>query len=257
MDQTRETQLSPTQRETSRPTSDKRRALRTYSKRSRIAEDDSGSGLLKKRKVVTDHSSSTRPSDPLRIPPAHPTPPSSNIPKSSILSYFKPCRSSSATESSDPLSDSEKLVHTPPSSPPVFKKIKEPRRLRLRLSTPILLPSDKVENAKDENEEGHDTNEQGARRVLRPRRGVKGLQMVDNHEANEQKTDTETSHIVPKRPPLRSKPVATVQTTINISSKPTFMECKTCRIVYNPLHPNDVKYHSQRHAAFLRSRAKA
>ncbi|CCF36850.1 hypothetical protein CH063_01581 [Colletotrichum higginsianum] len=35
------------------------------------------------------------------------------------------------------------------------------------------------------------------------------------------------------------------------------MECKTCRIVYNPLHPADVKYHSQRHAVFLRGRAKA
>ncbi|OHW94974.1 hypothetical protein CSPAE12_06380 [Colletotrichum incanum] len=235
----------------------KLRTLRTYSKRSRPTEDDHGTGLLKKRKVNTEPA--TRTPDLPKLPPAQPAQPSSNIPKSSILSYFKPCRSSSATESSDPLSDSEKLVNTPPSSPPVFRKIKEPRRLRLRPSTPILPSSETAEDPKDGDERGRGVDTLSVGRVLRTRtRSAKQYGEATNGKPNEIRDDEETkASTVPKKQPAWSKPVATVQTTINLSSKPAFMECKTCRIVYNPLHPADVKYHSQRHAAFLRSRAKA
>ncbi|KAK2044003.1 hypothetical protein LZ31DRAFT_307675 [Colletotrichum somersetense] len=238
---------------------DKRRTLRTYSKRSRPAEDDdTGSGLLKKRRVTAEPA--TRTPDLPRLHPPQPAQPSSNIPKSSILSYFKPCRSSSATESSDPLSDSEKLINTPPSSPPVFRKIKEPRRLRLRPSTPILPSSDTVEDAKDGHDGGGDVDAMRTGRVLRSSRArtEKELKEATNSKLNELRDDENTkAAVVPKKPPALSKPAATVQTTINLSSKPAFMECKICRILYNPLHPPDVKYHSQRHAAFLRARARA
>ncbi|KAK1573739.1 uncharacterized protein LY79DRAFT_398228 [Colletotrichum navitas] len=255
-----ETKLLNIQRDVPRPTTtDKRRNLRTYSKRSRPTEyDDTGPGLLKKRRVTAEPA--TRTPELPRLYPAQPTQPSSNIPKSSILSYFKPCRSSSATESSDPLSDSEKLINTPPSSPPVFHKIKEPRRLRLRPSNPILPSSDTVENAKDGGDEGGDVDTTRTGRVLRSSRTQIGkeLKEVTNSKLNELRDDKEVKEAaVPKKPPSRSKSVATVQTTINLSSKPAFMECKICRILYNPLHPPDVKYHSQRHAAFLRARARA
>jgi len=39
-----------------------------------------------------------------------------------------------------------------------------------------------------------------------------------------------------------------VQTTLNLSTKLPFKECKLCDTVYNPLHPADVKLHQVRHA---------
>ncbi|KAK2057223.1 hypothetical protein LY76DRAFT_606413 [Colletotrichum caudatum] len=231
----------------------------TKLKRSRPGEDDdTGPGLLKKRWVTAEPA--TRTPDLPRLHPPQPAQPPSNIPKSSILSYFKPCRSSSATESSDPLSDSEKLINTPPSSPPVFRKIKEPRRLRLRPSTSILPSSDIVEDAKDGHDGGGDVDAMKTGRVLRSSRARTGKELKEaiNSKLNELRDDENTKPAaIPKKPLARSKPAATVQTTINLSSKPAFMECKICRILYNPLHPPDVKYHSQRHAAFLRARARA
>ncbi|PHH62791.1 hypothetical protein CDD81_6683 [Ophiocordyceps australis] len=50
----------------------------------------------------------------------------------------------------------------------------------------------------------------------------------------------------------RSK-VATVQTTLNLSTKAPFAECKVCDTVWNPLYPADVKYHSRRHTTVLRA----
>ncbi|EXF73862.1 hypothetical protein CFIO01_07327 [Colletotrichum fioriniae PJ7] len=242
--------------DSAKSTADKRRTLRTYSKRARAADEEVGSLLFKKRKPETEPA--TRTPDLPRLPPAQSAPPSSSIPKSSILSYFKPCRSSSATEASDPLSDSEKLVNTPPSSPPIFRKIKEPRRLRLRHSTPLSHSSDPLEDEKDENEDGCIVVGQKSFHTRRTRaRGAPELQDAGESKLN-QLADLGKieSQARLKKPASRTKPVPTVQTTINLSSKPTFMECKTCRIVYNPLHPADVKYHSQRHAAFLRGRAK-
>ncbi|KAK1499583.1 hypothetical protein CCUS01_00308 [Colletotrichum cuscutae] len=207
------------------------RTLKTYSKRTRAADEEVGSLLFKKRKPEIEPA--TRTPDLPRLPPAQSAPPSSSIPKSSILSYFKPCRSSSATEASDPLSDSEKLVNTPPSSPPVFRKIKEPRRLRLRHSTPPSLWSDPLEGEKDENEESCIVVGRKPHHARRTRaRGAPELQNADENKLNELpdlgKIENQAR---PKKPPSRSKPVPTVQTTINLSSKPTFMECKTCRIV--------------------------
>jgi hypothetical protein len=51
-----------------------------------------------------------------------------------------------------------------------------------------------------------------------------------------------------------AKPTPTVQTTLNISSKPSFSECKVCDTVWNPLYPDDEKYHKKRHAAVLRAK---
>lgn len=43
-----------------------------------------------------------------------------------------------------------------------------------------------------------------------------------------------------------------VQMTLNISPQAAFSECKVCDTVWNPLYPDDVKYHQKRHAAVLR-----
>lgn len=54
--------------------------------------------------------------------------------------------------------------------------------------------------------------------------------------------------------PPTARLAAAVQTTLNISSKPSFSECKVCDTVWNPLYPDDEKYHKKRHAAVLRAK---
>jgi hypothetical protein len=44
-----------------------------------------------------------------------------------------------------------------------------------------------------------------------------------------------------------------VQTTLNLSTKLPFKECKLCDTVYNPLHPADVKLHQEMHDRAVRS----
>ncbi|KAL0937014.1 uncharacterized protein CTRU02_209230 [Colletotrichum truncatum] len=250
MDQTEELSFTSSTSEISRPVTEKRRTLRTYSKRSRSTEDDANAKPLKRQKIPIDET----PVAQSELP--RPSAKASNIPKSSILSYFKPCRSSSATEASDPLSDSEKLVNTPPSSPPVIRRIREPRRLRLRHSSATIPSSDTINETEEEADDKWVNVEVATRRITRSsKRVTKQLQETTESKLNERRKGVKAKpNQQTSKPNLRSKSTATIQTTINISSKPTFEECKTCRIVYNPLHPPDVKYHSQRHAAYLRGR---
>ncbi|KAG5926569.1 hypothetical protein E4U53_003052 [Claviceps sorghi] len=59
------------------------------------------------------------------------------------------------------------------------------------------------------------------------------------------------------RDPGRSaKRTRVVQTTLNISSRAAFAECRVCDTVWNPLYPDDVKYHDRRHKALLRRERK-
>jgi hypothetical protein len=57
-----------------------------------------------------------------------------------------------------------------------------------------------------------------------------------------------------KRAKPGHKSLSAVQTTLNISNQAAFSECKVCDTVWNPLYPDDVKYHTKRHAAHLRSK---
>jgi hypothetical protein len=52
-----------------------------------------------------------------------------------------------------------------------------------------------------------------------------------------------------RKPPSGPK----IQTTLNLSTKLPFKECKLCDTVYNPLHPADVKLHQAMHERALRS----
>ena len=56
------------------------------------------------------------------------------------------------------------------------------------------------------------------------------------------------------QPATTKKPARTVQTTLNLSTKQPFKECKLCDTVYNPLHAVDVKLHQMQHARMLEER---
>lgn len=52
------------------------------------------------------------------------------------------------------------------------------------------------------------------------------------------------------------RPARTVQTTLNLSTKQPFKECKLCDTVFNPLHAADVRLHQGRHARMVGGKRK-
>lgn len=231
----------------------RRKPLRTYSKkRPHSAIEPRGSLADKRRRTSPSPELPELPA--VKDVPRPPVPPStSSFEKGSILNYFKPSRSSSSADSSSDV----KKISSPPTSPIILKTRRTPRRLRLRPSTPLIAAFD--EDLEEEQDQYNGERE----RAPAPRKlGVKSdpitgddnLKDVPASKLNEQPTissllgDPGTQ---PKKP-TRSKSTP-VQTTINLSTKPAFEECKLCHIVYNPLHPKDVKYHAKRHKAIMRS----
>ncbi|KAF5705669.1 vacuolar er assembly vma12 [Fusarium mundagurra] len=230
--------------------------LRTYGKRS-IRDDSPKESNTKKRRVsneitasesaskgtdtvplkkVTEEAKNTPESTTTNKPTAEP------VKKGSILNFFKPVPPSS-TVTSSPKSDEPQPDSTPPSSPPPPPRIeprKKPRLLRFRgTSTPLL----DDENTGDDTQ-GEDTEaEDSVTKSTRP-------------AAREGSLNRETSTIEIK-PGKRGKvKTPTVQTTLNLSSQAAFSECKVCNTVWNPLYPDDVKFHTKQHAAVLRAKKK-
>lgn len=147
------------------------------------------------------------------------------------------------------------------SSPPMLmdrNPQRAPRRLQLKPSTPLLSSCDDDEgsdsschprqpNAGSRARDGEeappsDGSEEGGRYTS-------GATLISPSSSPPPATRLELSE-QPKKP-TRTKS-APVQTTINLSTKSTFEECKICQIVFNPLHPPDVKFHTKKHKAILR-----
>ncbi|KAJ2906173.1 hypothetical protein MKZ38_002888 [Zalerion maritima] len=137
--------------------------------------------------------------------------------KRSILSYFKPRPpTSSSTPPSDVPSPAAEPSSTPPSSPPPAEVRRVPRRLTTR---PALMGSP----------EGS-TRTLSMSPALSPSRdtGSRKKGSGGNKKA--------------------------VQTTLNLSLQGDLTECRTCGMLYNSVHPKDVKLHARRHATTLKQR---
>lgn len=52
-------------------------------------------------------------------------------------------------------------------------------------------------------------------------------------------------------PTAGKRPARTIQTTLNLSTKQPFKECKLCDTVFNPLHAADVRLHQARHVKMV------
>jgi hypothetical protein len=144
----------------------------------------------------------------------------------SILSYFKPVQAATPISRSDATSVRSSMPPSPcqdRSRPP-----KRPRRmLRLRPAVP---------SSPSQPEKAEEPVETPA---------------CDKENTPAPEEEEETAE------PLKlsnSKPSSGVQTTINISSKASFSECKVCDTVWNPFYADDEKYHKKRHAAVLRAK---
>ncbi|KAK2127424.1 hypothetical protein NOF04DRAFT_1371352 [Fusarium oxysporum II5] len=164
------------------------------------------------------------------------------VKKGSILNFFKPVPPSS-TVTSSPKSDEPQPETTPPSSPPQPPKIelrKKPRLLRFRgTSTPLLDDENTGDDTQGEDTEAEDSGTKSARPTARE---------------NSLQRESSTSDIKPGKRGKAKTP--TVQTTLNLSSQAAFSECKVCNTVWNPLYPDDVKFHTKQHAAVLRAKKK-
>ncbi|RGP65925.1 vacuolar er assembly vma12 [Fusarium longipes] len=236
---------------TSRP---RTKPLRTYGKRS-TRDDSPRETSLKRRRPSpettaskdTEKEAQSLPkivSEETKNAAECTTATSKSVKKGSILSFFKPIPSSS-TAASSPKSDEPEAGSSPPSSPPPprIETRKKPRLLRFRGAS---LPSLDGENTEDDNqaEEGIEAKEEGGSKPKRP-------------ALRENSSNRESSSSSDMKAGKKGKSKAsTVQTTLNLSSQAAFSECKVCNTVWNPLYPDDVKFHTKQHAAVLRARRK-
>ncbi|KAF4343464.1 vacuolar er assembly vma12 [Fusarium beomiforme] len=234
--------------------------LRTYGKRS-IRADSPKEPNTKKRRVSTEvtpfespalnttekvsQSAAEKVADEAKNTPGTTATDKADInpiKKGSILNFFKLAPPSS-TVASSPKSDEPQPESTPPSSPPQPPKIeprKKPRLLRFRGTSLPLLDD---ENTGDDIQ-GEDTEAEAT--------GAKVARPVTRESSLQRESSTSDT-----KPGKKGKPkTPTVQTTLNISSQAAFSECKVCNTVWNPLYPDDVKFHTKQHAAVLRAKRK-
>ncbi|KAM0286708.1 hypothetical protein ACHAO9_008144 [Fusarium lateritium] len=232
--------------------------LRTYGKRS-IRDDSPKESSTKKRRISSEATSLEIPASKgtdtaaQTLPKITPEeakdtaesttntdkPIAKPVKKGSIMSFFKPIPSSSSTAASSPKSDEPQPETTPPSSPPQPARIetrKKPRLLRFRGTSLPVLDDKNTEEDQAEVTEAGDSSRSPALR--------------------ESSLNRESSTGDIKAGKKAKAKASTVQTTLNLSSQAAFSECKICNTVWNPLYPDDVKFHTKQHAAVLRARKK-
>ncbi|KAL7924737.1 hypothetical protein ACQKWADRAFT_285825 [Trichoderma austrokoningii] len=162
----------------------------------------------------------------------------------SILSYFRPAVQVPKADVPSPPRESSPL-----SSPKQPAK-RKPRLLRIKATHE---PSD--QSCSQETDDN----------VAPPKRRGRPPLKSTTKEATTSNKDTTSSS--PSSPPPIEKPTIikpkknkpsspAVQTTLNISAQAAFSECKICNTVWNPLYPDDVKYHTKTHKAVLRAEKK-
>ncbi|KFA69776.1 hypothetical protein S40285_10363 [Stachybotrys chlorohalonatus IBT 40285] len=169
--------------------------------------------------------------------------------KGSIMNYFQRIASSSpATTGPSSSTDTPPASgDTPPSSPPAAEHTRKRRRtLRIRSIQPP--SSDPVEPYTEEEEE---TPSHSGHSHIKPHRG--GINKPETSDMCSKPHATQEAPSIKHAKRKKTKQVALVQTTLSLSAQPSFSECRICDTVWNPLYPDDVKYHSKRHAAVLRT----
>ncbi|KFH48259.1 hypothetical protein ACRE_008510 [Hapsidospora chrysogenum ATCC 11550] len=188
--------------------------------------------------------------------------------KDSILNYFKrqpPAVVAKSSGSSGGTCPEGPSAAPPSPSPITNRKRRAPRLLRIR---PAVLPEigedghHDDENHSDDSEkenQGQARKDKGTRKRLQPRAEKTPASSEDNAsrciiDLAPQKQQQQQQHRKPvatqAKPRTRHPP--TVQTTLNLSSRPAFDECTVCNTVWNPLCPDDARYHSRRHATVVR-----
>lgn len=177
---------------------------------------------------------------------AEPLPSTEAATRSSILQYFKPV----PTEPTANIIQEEKEEVADDLTPVIAQTARtrrKPRLLRIRATSPATDDSEDAVSLSGRDETDSNTST--------PDRKRKTLHDTGDNLLNQQRRDSISSDV---RPGVRtrSKRSPTVQTTLNISSKAAFAECQVCDTVWNPLYPDDVKYHEKQHKSVVRKAKK-
>ncbi|KAJ6441081.1 Cwh43p [Purpureocillium lavendulum] len=244
--------------------------LRTYGKRSTATPEPRGEPPAKKvrteeKDAELDAPSSTSPfvaaterapsdtSEPPRVPDEE-RPKQDRRKSASILNYFKP-----VLQAQRAVPSSEEDPHASAEPPSVQTRLRRRTRLlRIRATSSPL--SDALEgNAETRNQATNDkkrqdgNEEEGSANDDDPRRG-KPLHESGENLLNQIRSGDEDP--AAKLGGATKAKTPSVQTTLNISAQAAFAECKVCDTVWNPLYPDDVKYHAKRHAAVAKAKRK-
>lgn len=168
--------------------------------------------------------------------------------KSSILCYFQPIP---IDMPSKPAKTIEVAIleddHCQLESSPTYDRRRKTRLLRVRSA-----PSS---NGPTEPTTGIATTKTATLEpTLRRSRYKRPLQDV-NGNTTKQSSTRPKDNLEPTRN-LQPKSKAAVQMTLNISMTPAFSDCRLCDMIWNPLYPDDVKFHERRHRLALRKQRK-
>jgi hypothetical protein len=176
-----------------------------------------------------------------------------SLKKGSILSYFKPAIQIPKADPPSQSQDSTPEEPTPSQPSPKRKQPtkRKPRLLKIKATTHEL---------SDQSSQETDIQPPQRRRGRPPlKTTISNTLATTTAEAISKSTSSASSSPSPKRKSTRVKTKSSspsVQTTLNISTQAPFSECKICDTVWNPLYPDDVKYHIKTHKAVLRAQKK-
>ncbi|KAL7910645.1 hypothetical protein GGI35DRAFT_445178 [Trichoderma velutinum] len=166
--------------------------------------------------------------------------------KTSILSYFKPAppkpkddppSQSQDSQSEEPIAPQESLKRKPSK--------RKPRLLKIKATT---------------HDTPHPSSQESDSHSLQAHSNSDTLQTASPHSAETTVSSSTSPSPAPgqlkasRNPkPLLKMRSPSIQTTLNISAQAAFSECKICNTVWNPLYPDDVKFHNKTHKAVLRA----
>ncbi|KAL7938560.1 hypothetical protein V8C35DRAFT_288458 [Trichoderma chlorosporum] len=167
--------------------------------------------------------------------------------KGSILSYFKPAPQHPKDEAPTQSPDSQPEEPIAPQETPKKKYTarRKPRLLKIKAVT---------HESSDESSQESDSDD------LQPHSTRQPPQKTASKTAQGTSSSTTSRSSSPERKKSARGPKSSaktrapsVQTTLNISAQAAFSECKICDTVWNPLYPDDVKFHNKTHKAMLRA----
>lgn len=210
------------------------------SKRARLEPDTQ---LEIKKSISTDSTQLPKEEESNLDKDTQPRPSTEAASRSSILQYFKPL----TTDTKPQLQKEDERSNEKPIISQTVRTRRKPRLLRIRATS---LPSDESEDAVSLS--GRDDTDSNA---SSPDRKRKTLHDGGDNLLNQGRRESASSDAKPNVR-TRSRRSPAVQTTLNISSKAAFAECKVCDTVWNPLYPDDVKYHEKRHKSVVRKARK-
>ncbi|KAL8404808.1 hypothetical protein RB594_009617 [Gaeumannomyces avenae] len=255
------------------PALKRRRPLVTYGKRKPAPRETTPP--LKKRRLETPTERNPSPIDEKSIIAATsptPTPTPTSPPKTSILRYFKKVTTSptSASEQSSTVVSASQTPDSTPAASPLRIATPESRpRSRRRLTTRPFAGLDAASLHDTERRTDH-VPETRRHATDPPSESSPQSIASDSNALGDASTNTTKSACNCSDRPCqhtrraRSKraghkpPAATVQMTLSLSTRDaSIKQCRECDMMYNPLHPSDVKHHARHHASVVKMKTAA